>query len=335
MSEPERNEIDILKKLIFETGSDAEFNQTALRVFRYQYEHNPVYRRYADLVGCTPNALTHFSQIPFLPVEFYKSQKVISQHAVPTRVFKSSGTSGQVQSSHYVVDEQLYQQSILGCFRHFYGNPEDYIIFGLVPSISERPDSSLAYMLDFLIRESHNAESGIYLGNEEKLHRKIHAFSLQKKKMLLIGLSYALLDMAEEFPLNAPDLTVVETGGMKGRREELIREQLHERICSGFGVSCVHSEYSMSELLSQAWSAGNGVFHCPPWMKVLVRDTGDPLSVLGMGARGGINIIDLANLYTCSFLAVQDIGTVHDDGSFEISGRFDNSDLRGCSLLLT
>jgi hypothetical protein len=190
-------------------------------------------------------------------------------------------------------------------------------------------------MTDLLISKSENESSGLFLGNEAVLQQKINELTQQKKKVMLIGLSYALLDMVEKFPVRAPELTVVETGGMKGRREELIREQLHERLCSGFGVSKIHSEYSMSELLSQAWSKGQGIFNVPPWMKVLTRDSADPFTLLPVGERGGINIIDLANIYSCSFLAVQDTGTVHDNGSFEIAGRFDNSDLRGCSLLLT
>ncbi|MEI6764728.1 MAG: acyl transferase [Bacteroidota bacterium] len=326
---------DILKKQIFEIITDQDFNETALDVFRFQFQNNEVYRRYAGLINIAPDAVKHYSEIPFLPVELFKSQAVVSSAGTPARIFKSSGTTGQIQSSHYVFDEILYQKSIAACFKIFFGEIRDYTILGLVPDVKTRPESSLAYMTDMLISISENEESGIFLGNEAVLEQKINELSEQKKKVMLIGLSYALLDMAEKFPVRAPELIVVETGGMKGRREELIREQLHERLCAGFGVSKIYSEYSMSELLSQAWSKGNGIFNVPPWMKVLTRDAADPFTLLNAGERGGINIIDLANIYSCSFLSVQDTGTVHDDGSFEIAGRFDNSDLRGCSLLLS
>lgn len=252
----------------------------------------------------------------------------------PQVVFTSSGTTGMVQSRHPVSDITLYEKSFTCGFEHFYGKAEDYVILALLPSYLEREGSSLIYMVDSLIKQSNDESSGYFLYNHAELFDTLQRLQHKKKKVLLIGVTYALLDFAEAYSLNFPDLIVMETGGMKGKRRELIRAELHNILTAAFGVTSIHSEYGMTELLSQAYSSGGGIFRCPPWMKIQIRDMNDPLSQMENGYTGGVNIIDLANRYSCSFIATQDLGKAYSDGSFEILGRFDNSDIRGCNLLV-
>ncbi len=248
--------------------------------------------------------------------------------------FTSSGTTGMINSKHLVTDISWYEESFRRAFEIFYGDIKDYCILALLPSYLEREGSSLIYMAEDLVKRSANPDSGFFLYNHDELFQQIKKQQQIKRPTLLIGVTFALLDFVEQYPINFPELIVMETGGMKGRRKEMIREELHETLCKGFGVDAIHSEYGMTELLSQAYSKGNGIFNCPPWMKVITRDTNDPVSTLDTDKTGGINVIDLANINSCSFIATQDLGRVYKDGSFEVLGRFDNSDIRGCNLLI-
>ncbi len=318
---------------IFRDLDGEEFNEIALELFRRTWEANPVYREYGAALGTDPGQVKGIETIPFLPIGFFRTRDVYAADHPPRKVFRSSGTTGTERSRHAVADPDLYRESLLAGFRHFYGDPSDYVIAALTPTPEQNPDSSLIFMISELL----NHTSGFFLSldpSDGDPLLPLRPLRLKKKKVFLIGLTYALLDLAEKRPAKDPSLIIVETGGMKGRRKEIVREELHERICSAFGVETVHSEYSMSELLSQAWSQGEGRFRCPPWMRVLLRDADDPLSPAPPGQTGGINIIDLANIYSCPFIATQDLGKVHPDGTFEVLGRFDNSDIRGCSLLL-
>ena len=305
----------------------------ALEVFHFQYTHNPLYRSWVDTLGISPDTVRSLSQIPFLPVSFFKSGQVRTTDFVPAVVFESSGTTGTGGSRHEVKDLQLYIESFTRGFRLFYGLPEDYCIIGLLPAYLERSDSSLVLMVHELIGLSGHPDSGFYLYEHDKLHQLLTKLEMKGQKTLLIGVTFALLDFAEKHSLRLQHTIVMETGGMKGRRKEITRPELHAFLQQRLGVETVHAEYGMTELLSQAYSAGEGCFHCPPWMKVLVRKEDDPLDVTDRG-EGLLNIIDLANIYSCSFIAVDDIGRIHADGSFEVSGRVDNSDIRGCSLMV-
>jgi phenylacetate-coenzyme A ligase PaaK-like adenylate-forming protein len=318
---------------IFKIQSEKDFEAVALEVFQFQFENNPVYRSYCDLLYKHPADITKIVDIPFLPIEFFKSKKVVSSVNEPQAIFTSSGTTGSQVSRHFVTDLKLYEESFTRTFDHFYGNIDDYVIIGLLPSYLEREGSSLIYMVNQFIQKSKHPESGFYLNQWDALAEKLNTLDQTGKKVLLIGVSFALLDLVEKHQFSLKNTIVMETGGMKGRRREMIRNELHEILKNGFGVSKIHSEYGMTELLSQAYSTGDGIFNCPPWMKILVRDTEDPLSV-NNHQTGGVNIIDLANLNSCSFIATQDLGKVNTNGSFEILGRFDSSDIRGCNLLV-
>lgn len=278
--------------------------------------------------------MTTVDDIPFLPISFFKTQAVLSDFRKPIVAFTSSGTTGMVQSRHLVTDLSLYDQSFNQAFKQFYGNPEDICILALLPSYQEREGSSLIYMVDALIDQSKQPDSGYFLHNHQDLFETLNRLKDLGQKTILIGVTYALLDFVELHNLNFPELIVMETGGMKGKRKEMVREELHAVLQAGFGVDAIHSEYGMTELLSQAYSSGQGIFNCPPWMKISLRDTNDPLSPAQQGKSGGINVIDLANLNSCAFIATQDLGKLYSDGSFEILGRFDNSDIRGCNLLV-
>ncbi|MCE3279598.1 MAG: putative acyl protein synthase/acyl-CoA reductase-like protein [Bacteroidetes bacterium] len=309
-----------------------------MTIFYYQATENPVYRRYLEILKIDPGNIEKPEQIPFLPISFFKDHKVICGSNEPKVIFTSSGTSGTLTSSHFVIEPDLYEKSYMKGFRHFYGDPENYCILALLPSYLEREGSSLIYMANDLINKSQHPDSGFYLHDHLKLVEKLAALKKQNQKTILLGVTYALLEITEQFPdlkfdsLNK--LIVMETGGMKGKRKEMVREELHEKLCNGFGVNTIHSEYGMTELLSQAYSKGNGVFECPSWMKILIRDTNDPFAILPDKKTGGINVIDLANIYSCSFIATQDLGKKLENGSFEVLGRFDNSDIRGCNLLV-
>lgn len=319
---------------IFSVESDQDFQKITLDVFHHQAVENVVYAEFIERLGKKKDLIKTIADIPFLPIEFFKNQKILCGNATPEIVFSSSGTTGQITSKHPVKDVSIYIQSFKTTFARFYGDIQDYTILALLPSYQEREGSSLIYMVDELIKDSNKPLSGYFLYNHEDLFSVLNSLKDQKSKVILIGVTYALLDFIEQYQINYPELIVMETGGMKGKRKEMIREELHQLLCNGFGVNAIHSEYGMTELLSQAYSKGFGKFECPPWMKIIVRDTNDPFSFLEPGKVGGINIIDLANIHSCSFLATQDLGKLDQNGSFEILGRFDNSDIRGCNLLV-
>ena len=306
------------------------FKEKMLQLWQYQYENNEVYKAWCDLINVETPA--SFQEVPFLPISFFKTHKVVSGSFNAEAVFESSGTTATVNSHHYIKEMALYQQSFMQCFKLFYGDVKKWCVIGLLPAYLERKNSSLVVMVDALIKESLHAQSGFYLYEFETVKDLLKTLEQQKQKTLLIGVTFALLDLAELFPMRLQHTVIMETGGMKGRRKELTRQELHTILCKRFGVDAIHSEYGMTELLSQAYSKGDGRYYCPPWMKVLVRDEEDPLAIKEQG-RGVINIIDLANIDSCSFIATDDAGIVYEDGSFEILGRVDNSDIRGCSLL--
>ena len=324
-----------MKKInIFSLHNSTEFEKIALEIFRFQAENNLVYKAFLNYLNFDIQCIDKVAEIPFMPIQFFKSHKVISSKETSQRVFLSSGTTGNEQSKHFVTDLSIYEESFTKGFEHFYGAIEDYTVLALLPSYLERDGSSLIYMVNDFIQKSKNEKSGFYLSNLEELAKNLVDLEKNNEKVLLIGVSFALLDLVEKHKFNLNNTIVMETGGMKGRRKELIREELHEILKEGFGVESIHSEYGMTELLSQAYSKGNGIFECPPWMKILTRDTEDALTVLPEGKSGGINIIDLANINSCSFIATQDLGKTYSDGAFEVLGRFDNSDIRGCNLMV-
>ena len=313
---------------------EVSFKSLALEVFNYQFEQVEVYHRFCNSLHREPSNVKRLNDIPFLPVELFKTHEIISSEKQADKIFESSGTTGAVSSKHFVAEISLYEKSFELGFNHFYGNPSDYVILALLPSYLERGNSSLVYMADKLIQLSGKKESGFFLNEFDKLHALLISLKEQKQKTILLGVTFALLDFAEKFKTYFPELIIMETGGMKGRREELTRQEVHQILCSSFGVSKIHSEYGMTELLSQAYSKGEGVFRYPPWMKILVRDIYDPLQLEPGNKTGAINVIDLANLYSCSFIATSDLGKVNEDGSFEIIGRMDNSEIRGCNLMV-
>ena len=319
---------------IFSIKNEIEFNKKALEVFNHQFKNNKVYRSFCDLLYIHPSDITKIEDIPFLPIQFFKQRKIVSSLDEVDEIFTSSGTTGSITSKHYVTDINLYKQSYLNGFHHFYGDIEEYTVLALLPNYLERKGSSLVYMVDDLIRKSKQEESGFYLNNLEDLAKKLTQLNHQHKKVLLIGVSFALLDLIEKHQFRLTNTIIMETGGMKGRRKELIRNELHQLLSAGFGVEKIHSEYGMTELLSQSYSKGNGIFETPPWMKILTRDTEDALTIQPTGNTGGINVIDLANYNSCSFIATQDLGKTHHNNTFEIIGRFDNSDIRGCNLMV-
>ncbi|HVV54281.1 MAG TPA: hypothetical protein VHC47_03085 [Mucilaginibacter sp.] len=322
------------KEQVFAIRTEQQFIETALRVFRYQAENCAVYREFIDYLQIDTYTIETVAQIPFLPISFFKTHEVLSSAQKAQVTFSSSGTTGMISSSHLVTDVSWYEESFRRAFQIFYGDIGNYCILALLPSYLERDGSSLVYMAKDLVRRSGNPGSGFYLYNHDDLYRQLLKQQQEQKPTLLLGVTFALLDFAEKYHLDFPELIIMETGGMKGRRKEMIREELHEVLCKAFGVRTIHSEYGMTELLSQAYSKGNGIFNCPPWMRIMTRDANDPMTGLTGSQTGGINVIDLANINSCSFIATQDLGKVYADGSFEILGRFDNSDIRGCNLLI-
>src|SRR5690606_8019513 len=319
---------------IFNIASNEEFSAIALKIFQIQYDQNKLYQNFCNLLKVQPHQVNSIEKIPFLPIEFFKTQKVVTGNFIPEQVFLSSGTTGQNQSKHYVKELSVYEDSFYKGFQHFYGNIHDYCILALLPSYMEREGSSLIYMMENLIERSEHPLSGFYLDEYDQLIQHLKTLKEQKQKTLLIGVSFALLDLAEKFQVDLSHVIIMETGGMKGRRKELTREELHRAYKHSFNAGKIHSEYGMTELLSQAYSKGDGVYQTPSWMKILIRDVNDPLLLLPEGKTGGVNIIDLANIYSCAFIATQDLGKKNNENSFEILGRFDNSDLRGCNLLI-
>jgi len=320
-------------KAIFNIKSQVEFDTLALQIFKHQFKNNNVYRSFCDLLYKHPSDVNTINDIPFLPIEFFKSHQILSTKDTVSQIFTSSGTTGSKTSQHLVTDLSIYEESFRKGFNHFYGNINDYVILALLPSYLERDGSSLIYMVNDMITNSKHPESGFYLNNLEALKDVLLTLESQNKKTLLIGVSFALLDFVETYQICLKKTIIMETGGMKGRRKEIIREALHEHLKKGFGVNAIHSEYGMTELLSQAYSKGNSRFKTPPWMQVLTRDTEDALTIQNHGKTGGINVIDLANVNSCAFIATQDLGRVYDDNTFEVLGRFDNSDIRGCNLM--
>ncbi len=323
-----------MQETIFNIKSQEQFTEIAIAVFKHQFKNNKVYRSFCDLINKHPSDVVKVEQIPFLPIQFFKTRQVLSSVEEVDEIFTSSGTTGNITSKHFVTDINLYKESYSKGFAHFYGNIETYVVLALLPNYLERNGSSLVFMVDDLITKSKNSESGFYLNNIDELAKKLIYLEEKGQKTLLIGVSFALLDLIEKHQFNLKNTLVMETGGMKGRRKELIRKELHQLLQEGFGVDEIHSEYGMTELLSQAYSKGNGFFETPPWMTVLARDTEDALTILPRGKAGGINVIDLANYNSCSFIATQDLGKVHKNETFEIIGRFDNSDIRGCNLMV-
>ncbi|MGB5462936.1 MAG: acyl transferase [Aureibaculum sp.] len=324
----------MLAKDIFSIESSAQFKNVALSVFKHQAKHNNVYHKFLSFLKVDPDSVETIQDIPFLPIQFFKTHKVVSNKHPVEEIFASSGTTGNLASKHFVTDVSIYQVSYTKAFEQFYGKIEDYAILALLPSYLEREGSSLIYMVADLIKRSNNKKSGFYLSNFSELRDVLIDLENTSEKVMLIGVSFALLDLVEKFNFDLKNTIVMETGGMKGRRKELIRGELHELLKSGFGVNHIHSEYGMTELLSQAYSKGEGIFNSPPWMKILIRDPENAMELLPHERTGGINIIDLANINSCSFIATQDLGKTHIDGSFEVLGRFDHSDLRGCNLLI-
>ena len=321
-----------MQKEIFDIKNDSDFEELALSIFDYQMESNSIYAPYAALIlkGKAPN---NIFEIPFLPISFFKTEQIICQGRAVEEVFLSSGTSGD-QSKHLVSDISLYRESYLKAFELFYGDITQYCILSLLPNYREREGSSLIYMVDDLISKSKHEQSGFYLNDYESLSMRLQKLEKEGQKTILFGVSYALLDLAEQFPQKLEHTIIIETGGIKGKRKEMLKEELHQNLKAAFSLDVIHSEYGMSELLSQSYSNGEGIFKSPPWKKVLIRDTNDPLTIIGDNKTGGINVIDLANIYSCPFIATQDLGKTFEDGTFTVLGRFDNSDLRGCNLLL-
>jgi phenylacetate-coenzyme A ligase PaaK-like adenylate-forming protein len=319
---------------IFSISSQKEFEKIALKVFRHQYDNNNVYQDFCSFLKKDKTTVKSIEEIPFLPIQFFKSHEILSSQNPTQETFTSSGTTGATTSKHLVTNVNLYEQSFRKAFSQFYGNIEDYVVLALLPSYLERDGSSLIYMVNDLIEGSNHPESGFYLNNYDALIHKLIELDSSDQNVLLIGVTYALLDLIEKQNFQLKNTIIMETGGMKGKRKEMIREELHSILCNGFGVPTIHSEYGMTELLSQAYSLGNGVFECPPWMSILIRDTEDALTYVDYGKTGGINVIDLANINSCSFIATQDLGKKYPNHSFEVLGRFDASDIRGCNLMV-
>lgn len=318
----------------FKTSDLESFEKEALRVFKHQAQNNPVYARFISLLGIHIDRVDQLSNIPFLPIEFFKSFDVLSSKDTIEQVFTSSGTTGSITSRHLVTDLGLYERSFHQGFSHFYGDINDYVVLALLPGYLERQGSSLIYMVDDFIKKSYSKNSGFYLDELDDLSELLIQLDGNGEKVLLIGVTYALLDLLEKRKFQLKNTIVMETGGMKGKRKEMVRKELHQILGAGFGLSKIHSEYGMTELLSQAYSKGDGIFETPPWMKILIRDTEDPFKTMDIGKTGGINVIDLANYNSCSFIATQDLGRKVAKDQFEILGRFDHSDIRGCNLMV-
>ncbi|MBI9033790.1 MAG: acyltransferase [Bacteroidales bacterium] len=319
---------------MFNINQSNDFETLCLEIYNYQFEKNKIYNQYCRLTNRTPDKIITYKDIPFLPIEFFKSHQVICGQGESEQIFSSSGTTGMIQSKHYVQDIGLYENSFLNAWEYFYSPVSNYVVLALLPAYLERKGSSLVYMAEKMIQESRNASSGFYLFNYEDLISKVNELKASGKKILILGVTFALLDLAEQYAPDLSDCIIMETGGMKGRRKEMIREELHQQLCDAFKVSDIHSEYGMTELLSQAYSKGKGIFQTPPWMKILIRDVNDPFSIEHSSRSGGVNVIDLANLNSCSFIATQDLGKIYPDQTFEVLGRFDNSDVRGCNLMV-
>lgn len=326
-----------LQNKIFNISSEIDFLNLSIEIFKFQYKYNSIYKKYVNYLGINIEDVKELKQIPFLPIEFFKTKKVIIEKdnlsSKQDVIFKSSGTTGAKRSCHYVYNINVYEKSFLSGFQQFFGSPKDYTIIALLPSYIEAGNSSLIYMVEKLIKNSGKKESGFYLNKKEKIIEALEISKIQNQKVILFGVSYALLDLSKELLKKYNNLIIIETGGMKGRKKEITRNELHKELTKGFGTDKIYSEYGMTELLSQAYSIENELFVPNNTMKILIRDVNDPFSYLENGKTGGINIIDLANIYSCSFVETKDLGKVKND-SFEVLGRFDDTDLRGCNLLI-
>lgn len=322
------------KNTVFSIRDEESFNAAALEIFNYQKSHVSVYRKFVELLQEEKQIISHYSEIPFLPVTLFRNNVITDQPVTPEKYFASSGTSATTRSRHYVHDMALYDESILQGFNLFFGEPGQYAFLALLPSYLEQGDSSLIYMMNLLMRSGAHPDSGFYLNNHAELRDKMESLKRRGVKIFLIGVTYALLDFYSDNTFLDNEVIIVETGGMKGRRKEMIREEVHELLMKSSGAGKIYSEYGMTELLSQGWSAGEGIFRTPPWMKILITDIHDPLSRLEPGLTGGINVIDLANYHSCSFIATQDLGRALPGNRFEVLGRMDSSELRGCNLMV-
>lgn len=318
----------------FSISDESSFQEVVLQVFREQAMDVKVYQEYLSAINVDPFTISRWEDIPYLPIEFFRTHEVIKNGSIAEVIFQSSGSTSAKSSKHFVADTQLYIESFRKGFQLQYGNVGEYALLALLPSYLQKGDSSLVFMTDYLIKESKNYFSGFYLDNYSSLANALNTLKEHRHKTILLGVSYALLDLAEQFPMQFPELIIMETGGMKGRRKELVKEELHAILKSGFGVEKIHSEYGMTELLSQAYSSGDGIYTCPPWMKVRIREMNDPFQFVNSGKTGGVCITDLANVNSCAFIATQDLGRLHSNGTFEILGRFDDSEARGCNLLV-
>lgn len=323
-----------LKNQIFKIKGERYFLDIALQVFKFQYENLEVYRQYCDLIHYKKQSVFDYKDIPFMPIDFFRSHRISISDKKADLIFSSSGTTGGQTSCHEIVDPELYKESLIKGFEYFYGNIKDYCLLALLPSYLERTGSSLVYMVKELIKLTEHPDSGFYLHNLERLSKTLKKLRQNHQMTILIGVTYALIDFTKLYPLDFPDLIIIETGGMKGKRKEMIREEIHQILKKVFHCPSIHSEYGMTELLSQAYSKDKGIYYPVPWMKVLIRNMDDPLSLAKPGHIGGINVIDLANLYSCSFIAVQDIGKLYPNGGFEVMGRYDKSLVRGCNLMV-
>ena len=334
MNSPAKN-TDLVSK-IFSVTED-NFTAIALEIFRYQYIHNPVYHQYCNTLHVDIDKINAIRVIPFLPISFFKTHTIATTDFIPEAIFESSGTTGTINSKHLVKELNLYRESFTKGFEFFYGKAKDWCILALLPSYLERDNSSLVMMADELIKQTEHPLSGFYLNDQQELFNTLQQLEQQGQKTILLGVTFALLYFAEQFPMPFWHTIIMETGGMKGRRKEITRQEVHEILCTGFQLPAIQSEYGMTELLSQAYSKANGLFTCPPWMKILIRDEDDPLTIHATTRdnpiTGAINIIDLANIYSCSFIATDDAGKLYPNKSFEVLGRLDNSDIRGCSLM--
>ncbi|MDH5827167.1 acyl transferase [Sphingobacterium sp. SG20118] len=319
---------------VFTIQNDTEFNEICLDTFHFQMNNVPIYRKYVQYLNRKIDTIDHYTKIPFLPIEFFKTQKILAQNLSSEIIFTSSGTTGMVTSNHFVAQKEVYENSFRRAFEQFYGKIENIAILALLPSYLERTGSSLIYMINDLMEQSKQPESNYFLYNHEELYQTLLQLKAKGTKTILFGVTFALLDFIEKYALTFPELIIMETGGMKGKRKEMIREEVHELLCNSFQVPGIHSEYGMTELLSQGYSYSDGIFKHPSWMKILIRETNDPLTLAANKKTGAINVIDLANRYSCSFIATQDLGKIYEDGSFEVLGRFDQSDIRGCNLLV-
>ncbi|MGI9526909.1 MAG: acyl transferase [Weeksellaceae bacterium] len=324
----------IIPSVHFQDYNAKAFEDKCLELFHFQAKHNLTYNKFIQFLGVNPLEIQEVMEIPFMPISFFKEFKIVSTEEPTSKIFTSSGTTGSIPSKHYVADIALYHRQLDASFKHFYGDFQDYVVFPLLPAYAERSGSSLIDMVDYWMTKTGQENKNYYLYNHKQLAQDLLEAKLGNKKVILIGVSFALIDFAENFPMDLEGVTIIETGGMKGRKKEITRQELHKILSQAFQVEHIQSEYGMTELLSQAYAQNNGLFQTPPWMQILLRDPEDPFSYVPQGKSGGINVIDFANVNSCAFIATDDLGRYHADNQLEILGRFDNSDVRGCNLMV-